>query len=119
MMSTPEGRVTPGEPVLSAEAHNKEVEARELAEWAKQPDCWHVYVHEPHGTGPDASVRIVTTWMGTTLGTITRAHTFRHNFGGRMTTIRFKGTNGATYAGRFGPDWSQLCRVRKVKGGAR
>lgn len=34
----------------------------------------------------------------------------------RMSSIRFK-YNGKTYAGRYGSDWSQLCRVKALKGG--
>ena len=95
--------------VSDVDTHNRAVEAAELATWATQPDRWIVYV--------DLVNMRVTTWLGTELGTLRACHvwTFRHNFGSRMTTIRFRGTNGATYAGRFGSDWSQACKVRKVR----
>ena len=95
--------------VSDVETHNRAVEAAELATWAAQPDRWIVYV-DAHYAGAN-----VKTWIGTVIGTITYANTFHHNFGSRMTTIRFRGTNGATYAGRFGSDWSQACKVRKVR----
>lgn len=117
---TPAGKA----PLNDVEGHNKALEAAELAKWAEQPERWYVYVTATGGNNRPATGSIqrgdkVTTWLGTPLGTIVYARTFHHNFGSRMTSIRFKGTNGAEYAGRFGSDWSQLCRVRKVKGGAR
>jgi hypothetical protein len=33
----------------------------------------------------------------------------------QVTSIRFRGTNGASYHGKFGSDRSQLFRVRKFK----
>ena len=108
----PSGKVemTPAE----VEAHNAKLEAAELAEWSKAPECWVVYV----GDGAN-----VTSWRGVVLGTIISRHNYkmpapRWNFEGpiRMQAIRFKGTNGATYYGRYGVANSQLCRVRKAKG---
>jgi len=89
-------------------AHNAALEQAELAEWAARPDRFAVYV------GKDDRV---TTWLGTTLGTIYYRRSFSTNLSRNITTIRFRGTNGASYYGRFGADWSQLCRVRKFKEG--
>lgn len=125
---TPEGS-TAG--IADVAAHNAEVEREELAAWAERPERWQVYVHGSDGRSPDTlatwpAMKVlrcpvlvgdkVTTWLGTPLGTITYASTYRNNFGSRTTAIRFRGTNGAEYYGRYGADWSQLCRVRKVKG---
>ncbi len=88
------------------DAHNKSIETAELAQWMTQPDQFSAYVTDkPY----------VSTWLGTNLGLITSRSRYRHNFGGHMTSIRVKGSNGATYAGRFGSDWSQLVRLHKCK----
>lgn len=72
----------------------------------------------PKSVGPRYGDKVAT-WLGTQLGTVTRASTYMNNLGARITAIRFKGTNGAEYYGRYGADWSQLCRVRKVKGASK
>lgn len=104
---TPNGKVE-----MTAEqlkARNAELTAAELAHWATAPDRWQVYIVEKKDEC------IATTFTGEQLsaGPVPR-RTFRNNFGGRTTSIRFKATNGATYYGRYGADWS-LCRVRKAK----
>lgn len=102
---TPDGKadMTPDQ----AAAFNADLERAELATWATCPDRWQVYV-----TDGNAS-----TWQGTLLSAgRVEQHAFRTNISRNMVAIRFKGTNGATYYGRYGADWSQLCRVRKVKG---
>lgn len=124
---TPDGRADGrADSVTDVVAHNARVEQDELALWATKPERWQVYVvgTVSHAGQPYRATNCdvqrgdkVTTWLGSVLGTITYASTFAHNFGSRMTCIRFKGTNGATYSGRFGSDWAQLCRVRKVGGG--
>lgn len=93
-------------PADQANEHNARLEAIELAAWAAQPDSWQVYVTDKSE---------VTTWTGKVLGTILERNTYRGNIARNMTSIRFRGTNGAVYYGRYGSDWSQLCRVRKVK----
>jgi hypothetical protein len=57
----------------------------------------------------------VTTWLGTVIGTIYHSRTYTDGLGHRMHAIRFRGTNGESYYGRYGCDWSQLVRVRKFK----
>lgn len=57
----------------------------------------------------------VTTWRGTVLGTITAAHVYSHNFGGRFVSLRVKGTNGAEYYGRASWDWGNVIRLRRAK----
>jgi hypothetical protein len=101
---TPDGKSQ----LTSAEvdAYNKKIEAAELEHWAAKPDHWQVYVDKTN---------VVRTWLGTALGTILERNTFRGNIARNMTSIRFRGTNGAVYYGRFGSDWSMLCRVRKAK----
>lgn len=101
---TPDGQ----RDIADVTAHNAATESAELDAWAKQPDRWQVYVTKC------ALGEKVATWLGTPLGTITGWTRFSTNISRNMVAIRFKGTNGATYYGRFGSDWSQLCRVRKV-----
>lgn len=86
------------------DAHNRALDASTLEYWAECPPVMPAYV----GDGK------VTTWLGVTLGTIVRSSTYRSNLGGRMRAITVKGTNGATYHGRYGSDWSQLVRLRKA-----
>jgi hypothetical protein len=83
----------------------KAVEAAELKAWSKSPEQWAGYVQN----------EIITTWLGTMLGTIIASNTYRNNFGARIRSIRVRGTNGVTYYGRFGSDWSQHCRLRRAK----
>jgi hypothetical protein len=103
---TPDGKVelTPEQ----VAQHNAALASAELAEWAKAPDRWQVYVTK--------GKREVTTWTGEVLGTIIERTAFRTNLSRNIVAIRFRGTNGAVYYGRYGADWSMLCRVRKAKG---
>lgn len=114
---TPDGRT---DSIGDVAAHNAEVEQQELAIWAEQPERWQVYVsaplRNPQITASDVLGGQVTTWTGFPLGRITKVRVFMNNLGKRITAIRFRGTNGAEYYGRYGADWSELCRVRKVKG---
>jgi hypothetical protein len=91
--------------VADVEAHNRQVEQQELAAWAAKPDRWQGYVN-----GND-----VTTWRGIVIGTIYHSRKYVDGFGHRMQAIRFHGTNGESYYGRYGYDWSQFVRVRKFK----
>ena len=102
----PDGRVMDIHTPEQVQAHNASIEAAQLAQWAKQPEHFAVYI------GKDD---FVTTWLGTKLGRILHRSTFRGNIAHKITCVRFRGTNGAEYYGRYGSDWSQLCRVRKVK----
>lgn len=100
---TPDGK---DDSIADTDAHNAAVEANELAIWATAPDRWQVYV-----IAPDA-----TTWLGVKLneGRVETSKV-RHNMSRNMVAIRFKGTNGATYYGRYGSDRTQLCNIRKAK----
>lgn len=100
---TPDG-VAPQ--IVDTEAHNTAVEAAELAEWAKQPERFAAYV----------SGRDVILWRGVRIGGIAKRSTYRNNMGARIECVTVKGTNGATYSGRYGSDWSQLVRLRRTKG---
>ena len=103
---TPNGRAD----IADTQAHNAAIERQELQAWAAKPDHWVVYVTDAGNTD------IVTTWLGTKLGDIYWSRTYRGGFGGtRMRAIQFRGTNGESYHGRFGYDWGELCRVRKMK----
>jgi len=106
-----EGRVfTPGQSTVSlaeCEARNKALEAAELEQWATCPDDFAAYV---------SNDRRVTTWLGTQIGRVVALTTFHnHLTGSRMDCITVRGTNGATYRGRYGSDWSTLVRLRKSK----
>ncbi len=98
---TPNGQTD----ISDTDAHNQAIASAELAEWAKQPDRFAIYV----------TAKLATTWLGTRLGTISIANTYTNNLGARITCIRVRGTNGATYHGRYGADWSQLCRIRRCR----
>lgn len=106
-----EGKIyTPDQSSVDAadnEARNRALDLAELQAWSKCPEQWHCYV-----TGGS---RDVTTWLGSKIGTITSRTTFSTNLSRRVTAITVRGTNGATYHGRFGADWSQLCRLTKSK----
>jgi len=111
---SPNGKVD----VADHDAHNNALERAELDAWATKPDRFVVYA--PSKLPGDGRVSPldrfqVTTWLGTPLGEVYWSRTTRNNFGARITSIRFRGTNGACYYGRFGSDWRQLVRVRKFK----
>ena len=106
------------------EAHNAELTAQELTHWATAPDRFAVYIvkkTDPNtramgiGNGPETWF-MAETWTGERLskGRV-EVSSFRTNLSRNMVAVRFVGTNGATYYGRYGADWSQLCRVRKAK----
>lgn len=59
---TPEGRA---DEIVDTVRHNATLEAAELAAWKQQPERWLVYVPEEARRGV-----VVTTWLGTALGTI-------------------------------------------------
>lgn len=64
---------------------------------------------------PAIAGAVITTWLGTTIGEITSARVYQHNFGSRMVAITVKGTNGRTYYGRA--SWDHDCvRLRARKG---
>ena len=101
---TPDG-VAPQ--IVDTEAHNTAVEAAELAEWAKQPERFAAYARR----------NTITTWRGVEIGRVVWSSMYRNPLTGSwMRAVRVKGTNGATYSGRYGSDWSQLVRLRRTKG---
>lgn len=98
----PDGKAS----VADSDAHNKAVEAAELALWKTQPAHFAAYVTDK-GIG---------TWLGTSIGTIIDRRRYRNNLGARIEYVKVRGDNGAVYSGRYGFDWSQLVRLRRVKG---
>lgn len=101
---TPDGRAD----IADVEAHNTAIEAAELAAWAAKPEYFYGYVSDK----PD-----LTTFCGKALGRITRRKYYRNYLTGyRMCIVWISGNNGARYCGRFGSDWSQFVRIRRVKG---
>lgn len=97
----PEGAVDVPDP----DAHNKALEAAELAYWAAKPDRFAAYI----------SNKGVTTWRGASLGTITERRRHHNNLGAQIEFVKIRGNNGAIYSGRYGCDWSQLVKLRRVK----
>jgi hypothetical protein len=82
--------------------------------------CLHTYVNMATPDDPPyAHVATVTTWRGVTLGTITSARVYPHNFGSRMLAITVRGTNGAEYYGRASYDWGQCVTLRRRRSRAR
>jgi hypothetical protein len=83
--------------------HNDAIERAELAIWAARPRNHLVYV--------DEHKRIVTTWPGTTLGTVESiSRPYRCGFGEQISVV-FRGTNGARYYGRMSADWTMAMRA--------
>jgi len=119
---TPNG--TPGIAPAENDARNRELEARELAHWAEQPERMVAYYRIPDVirnsqnriVSWSTTDAVITTWRGTVLGKITSVSLYRHNFGGWFVAIRARGTNGAMYAGRASWDWGDVINLRKVKG---
>jgi hypothetical protein len=116
----PDGRVE----VANVDEHNAQLERAELALWAQQPDRWAVYIvknpkYDPNALGVFNERKwIATTWKGTKIGDVTKSSTHKRytaNSIYSMRTVHITGTNGAYYYGRYGSDWAQLCRIRKVK----
>lgn len=99
----PDGRVDADK--LEAEKRNRELEAAELAFWQTKPERFAGY----------DSDKGITTWLGTVIGHVVSSSTYRNNFGVRIRCVTVRGTNGATYHGRYGYDWSQLVRLRKAR----
>lgn len=107
---------------------NAAVESSELAYWRERPEhfspAYYCFPHEGKAVSPPVyrssfypplNEATVTTWQGSTLGTIIHAIVYRHNFGGRMVSLTVRGTNGATYHGRASWDYGNVVRLRKVK----
>lgn len=122
-----------------AKALNADTDARELAHWQTKPDMFvPAYYHFPAEHVPTAAPRVyrarfaprlhsncgsigtahvatVKTWNGSTLGTITRARVYSHNFGSRMVALTVRGTNGALYYGHASWDNGSVIKLRRVK----
>lgn len=129
---SPDGKV----PVTPEEAAkiNEETNAAELAHWATKPDtfapAYYTFSAEPMladrryrkaftprigHDGLNDHPATVSTWRGTIIGRIISARVYGHNFGGRVVSIRVRGTNGATYYGRASWDNGSVIRLRKAK----
>ena len=94
-------------PAIVDKAHNTAVEAAELAEWAKQPERFAAYMPAQH----DYDMARRRDRAGCLVEHVPQpAYRLMDASGSRQ------GTNGATYSGRYGSDWSQLVRLRRTKG---
>jgi hypothetical protein len=113
----------------ATDTHNAAVEARELAVWATRPDNAVGYFRFPSEDEfetrsgsrqyrasffPYRNGATVTTWLGTTIGTVLSAHVYRHNLGGRFVSLTIMGTNGATYSGRASWDNGTCINLRRT-----
>lgn len=120
---------TPNQTPVRAEdvaAHNAAIERAELDYWATQPDRMLAYYSFPAdraqgvrgyvGTfDPLLTGARVNTWTGVTIGRVSSAHVYLHNFGSRMIALTVTGTNGANYYGRASWDHGDCITLRKVK----
>jgi len=109
---------TPDQTVVTVEQNderNAAIEQAELAEWRMRPRHTLAYYHFPadQAAGPRPYRALffprltgarVTTWLGSVLGTITRARVYPHNRGGRFISVHVRATNGAEYHGRTSYD---------------
>lgn len=102
---TPNG--TPNIDPTTSDARNRDLERAELARWNERPTVHLAYY--------DDKTRVVSTWLGTQIGTITTCHIYRHNFGARMITLTVQGNNGAQYHGRASYDNGTCIRLRRCK----
>lgn len=140
---SPDGKVDVN--ARDAAAINAETDARELANWKTKPDTFvpayyefpaerniimgvprsyranftpnlYSYINQTKPNEPGtADHAVVKTWNGSILGRITSARVYRGNFGGRLVSMRVRGTNGAEYYGRASWDGGNLIRLRKAK----
>lgn len=95
------------------EARNQEIERQDLDIWSCKPERWAAYASHPENP---LDYGHVTTWPGTRIGVITSSRTSRTGFyGTKIRRIWVRGSNGARYYGSYGPDWSDLVRLRKLK----
>lgn len=119
---------TPGVTPADVEERNKAIERDELERWKGQPDRHVVYFEfpieitrqdstKPYRTRfqPVVTDAYVSTWLGTRLGTITRAHVYTTNLGGRIVCLQVTGTNGSKYYGRASYDNGNCVWLRKAK----
>lgn len=127
---TPNG--TAGLPVVGNDARNELIDRAALQAWAERPDQFVAYYHTPNvrkgvehyrgriihnsAVSIDRTGAEVRTWLGASLGVITSARLYRHNFGGKFIALTVKGSNGATYHGRASWDNGNVIRLRKGKG---
>lgn len=90
------------------DAHNDALEAAELEAWAKAPDRFSGYV-----VRLEMGTHVLQTWRGKFLGRVYMGQPYRNNLGARIQPVTVRGSNGATYHGRYGSDWAQLVRLRR------
>lgn len=110
--------MNPADTQTDIDARNWATSNAELIAFAQAPMRYAGYVTFDQSTSSrpyrGQGVRL-TTWMGDLLGTGTVTGVFRNNLtGSRTVSISIRATNGHTYTGRFGDEWSQLCRVRRA-----
>lgn len=103
---SPDGKVNVS--AKEAGAINRAQDEEDLAYWQTKPDQFSPAYYVDNTDE-------VTTWYGTTLGKIYHRSRSRMPNGMRILHIRVQGTNGASYYGKLGDDWSQLVRLHKFR----
>jgi hypothetical protein len=93
--------------VTDTKAHNAAIERAELEVWDNGPEGFIAYY--------DDKRRTISTWLGTEIGEITDFRVYRHNFGGRMVSLRVDGSNSLKYYGRASFDSGNVVKLRAVK----
>jgi|SRR3990172_1678234 len=102
---------------------NRAIEAAELERWQTKPDRQLAYFAFVPPPTPRQYLRAftiigkgsVSTWLGTTIGSVLSARVYSHNFGGRILTLRVRGTNGAEYYGRASWDHGTCIWLRRSR----
>lgn len=115
---TPNG--TPGISPEENTDRNRAIEVAELEHWKTHPDrgiayfkLWGGMDGTPGGFGTHPG-DVVTTWLGTDIGSITSVSVYRHNFGGRFISLRCR-IHGVEYYGRASYDNGSIIRLRRAK----
>lgn len=103
---TPDGQ----REIKDVAAHNAAIEAQQLATWKDKPETFAAYIVK----AADGS-ELLQTWLGTHIGRVVSARSYRTNLSRKMTAYTVRGNNGATYHCRMGEN-TQLARLRKTKG---
>ena len=98
-----------------AEAHNAAIEAAELAHWNTAPDTFCGYIVNKAVSGATMEP-FLSTWRGVKLGVVYLGRSYHNNFGALIRSIEVKGSNGATYYGRYAENSTQFIQLRKRKG---
>ena len=90
---------------VTTEGRHTALEAIELADWQTAPASFVGYY----------TTKTVSTRSGTVIGTVLSYTIYTGHSGGRLITLRMRGTNGAEYWGRASYDNGSVVKLRKVR----